>query len=403
MASSNLDSLRELSRPKAAVFFVKRSMKALFVKLLVAFGLVNFGSYLFAETVVLTDLGAGMIPSAINNSGQVVGQGANGQAFLWSNGSYQNLGTVGGTASNALAINDHGVIAGWSLDQNNSKKAFRYENNTMTNLDAGWIYDSVAESINNQGDIVGWRTNGIQFGSVRWEAHNGQSEFLFTEHTGNQKAMSINDDGEMVGLLLNGSGTMDESYYWTGRNSSGNFSERIERDYYATAGINSNSLTAGSRDSFSTYLQIGSSNLSVIPKLNANDISKAYGLNDQGQIVGASGNKGYIFDVASGKLVNVNDYDFSGFNPDSVVRLTDINNQGRFTGVAVVDGVEHGVTGQVVTPEPTTLAMMVAGAGAVVIWLLLPKKAVISTSACSFTFSGTGTDHLDNVRGFPRH
>jgi probable HAF family extracellular repeat protein len=67
----------------------------------------------------ILDLGPNVAPKAINASGQVVGDVVNGSqthAFLYSNGSLADLGTVGGfTNSHANALNDNGKVVG-SLD-----------------------------------------------------------------------------------------------------------------------------------------------------------------------------------------------------------------------------------------------------------------------------------------------
>ena len=77
---------------------------------------------------ILTDLGtlpggASSIPVSINARGQVAGQSQNGaidtltgwpeaRAVVWEHGETIDLGTLGGTQSNAIANNDHGVTVG---------------------------------------------------------------------------------------------------------------------------------------------------------------------------------------------------------------------------------------------------------------------------------------------------
>lgn len=298
--------------------------------------------------LAIIDLGALVKPAAINNVGKVVGQNAAGRAFFWDEtGGMLDLGTFGGAESFANDINDSGVVVGWSQDAMGVKKAFRWDSaNGMANLDAGLEFESVAESINGSGDVVGWRTNGTRYGSVRWEANNPEGEFLFTGIEANQKAIGINDDGAMVGLLLTSNGAPDETYYWTGSGSSSLFDGQLERDY-VVIGINNASLTAGSRDAFSTYLQIGNEVISLIPKIADDDISRPHGINNLGQIVGASGTQGYIFDEGRGSLFNANHFQLISADPagpqfDSVSLVADINNAQLIVGRGAIDGVEHG-------------------------------------------------------------
>src|SRR5262249_2636129 len=108
-------------------------------------------------TALITDLGGGQA-YGINSSGQVVGQNAAGHAFLYGNGTMTNLGTLGGTVSNAISINDRGQVVGWSATggfQPNSTipttNAFLYSNGTMVGLGPAGAIIGGASGINAAG------------------------------------------------------------------------------------------------------------------------------------------------------------------------------------------------------------------------------------------------------------
>lgn len=123
-----------------------------------------------AGTVI--DLGTlgGSISQAnsINNLGQVVGAAPYGSAgnyshgFLYSGGSMMDLGTNGGYQSYAEGINDTGAIVGrWSTNENNSPvtRAFRWQDgaySTLTAISGNPLDASYATAINEAGHIVGY-------------------------------------------------------------------------------------------------------------------------------------------------------------------------------------------------------------------------------------------------------
>jgi probable HAF family extracellular repeat protein len=113
--------------------------------------------------------GGGTISSAadVNNLGHVVGfsnvMGALSQvqhAFLWtSDGGMVDLGTLGGSTSQARSINDSGVVVGMSITAANQARPFIYRNGVMTDLTtllpAGHCYATIdVNAIGNDGAIV---------------------------------------------------------------------------------------------------------------------------------------------------------------------------------------------------------------------------------------------------------
>src|SRR5580700_7044160 len=96
--------------------------------------------------------------TAINNNGQVVGSNANNQAWLYSNGTVEYLGTLGGNVSIATSINSLSQIVGYStISQGTSPaRAFLYDNGVMHDL--GFGNGSSALAINNSGEITGFIT-----------------------------------------------------------------------------------------------------------------------------------------------------------------------------------------------------------------------------------------------------
>lgn len=102
---------------------------------------------------------------SINNRGQVVGiadtAGAN-HAFIYSGGHMQDLGTLGGSRCTASAINESGQIVGQSeITGDSTYHAFLYSDGKLQDLNnlvapnSGFILYS-ANAINDRGQIVGY-------------------------------------------------------------------------------------------------------------------------------------------------------------------------------------------------------------------------------------------------------
>lgn len=146
----------------------------------------------------------------INNRGEVVGRSdtehAETHAFLWNAGVMIDLGTLGGSYSEAAAINDNGLIVGTSTTSDGTS-GFLWVNGAMIEL-VGLV---TANDINNFGVIVGGCE--VSPGETRaclWE--NGEIAILGTLG-GWSDAYSINDARQVIGF----SRTDDDylhSFFW---------------------------------------------------------------------------------------------------------------------------------------------------------------------------------------------
>ena len=117
----------------------------------------------------VTELPSGAFAGAtdLNESGDATGsrRSATGMAhaYLWpTGGGSVDLGTLGGNASHALGINGGGETVGWSYNRTGVQRAFWWNGTRMTDLGAlVKVGQAGAEAINDRGLVVGWsRTSG---------------------------------------------------------------------------------------------------------------------------------------------------------------------------------------------------------------------------------------------------
>ena len=167
----------------------------------------------------------------VNNLGQVSGNAQTpvGQAsprlngFLYNGGPLVNLGVLPGSNnfSRGYAINDSGVIVGES--DNNISRAFVYQGGVMTALTrlAGDNDRGVAHGINNAGVIVGISSNGTVSRPTRWT--DGGSGYVPADlgtiagtATATGRAWDINESGVVAGLSTNGAGTSQATMWNAG-------------------------------------------------------------------------------------------------------------------------------------------------------------------------------------------
>ncbi len=159
------------------------------------------------------NLGDLSLAFGINNSGQVVGYSNDGnnsanQAFLYSNGTMLNLGAmVHATSSAAYGINNAGQVVGW-IYTGGEFQAFLYSGGNMEPL--GTLGDAWA--INDAGQILG----GSNYDNFLYSdgAFINLNQLTASSGWDIRNAWAINDSGEIVGQGTNPEG-QDEAFLLT--------------------------------------------------------------------------------------------------------------------------------------------------------------------------------------------
>ena len=171
------------------------------------------GATATAATWVVRDLGTLGGPAshayAINSAGVIVGTSnvpgsTRPHAFVWKNGVMSDLGALAGGWSEAMAINDDGVIVGWSTIASGDRRAVRWMNGRKRNLGTLGGRNSEALGINAYGVIVGWSetASGARHAFV-WK--NGVMTDI-TPGASFSQARGINRSGTVVGAYTAASG-----------------------------------------------------------------------------------------------------------------------------------------------------------------------------------------------------
>jgi probable HAF family extracellular repeat protein len=192
-----------------------------------------------AATYTIVDLGKYTEATAINDSGEVVGNvrvaGGNTHAFLYSNGHLRALGAWGGRNSVASGINESGEVVGAS-----DGRGFIYSNGVMRGIDLETkptgSFEFAPTDINASGQIAGqmkthaaiWSHGtvvalgtlvqkgvGYPLGKMMSPGGTWREIKLFDE--GFTSSERINDEGEVIGSGITSSGEEHAFLYSGGK------------------------------------------------------------------------------------------------------------------------------------------------------------------------------------------
>jgi len=276
-----------------------------------------------------------------------------------------DLGTLGGTFSDAAAINDRGDVVGYSETARGTIEAFLWRDGRMRGLgdlqlsdinNHGWAVGSVpteggtayhavlwrdgvtqdlgtlggrysyAAAVNDRGQIVGVS----QTASGGWHAYLWQHGVM--RDLGLDGATDINDRGQVVG------GTSLASGYHAYRWDRGDVTDlgALAPEYSEALAVNRLGHAVGRSNHESSYLHafLYRTTMTDLGTLGG-PYSEAVAVNDRDQVVGMSDDAGgqlHGFRWSAGTMTDLG---------PSVAQVRDINNLGQIAGAAYVDGQPH--------------------------------------------------------------
>jgi probable HAF family extracellular repeat protein len=314
-------------------------------------------------------------PNAINENGALAGANVlDGQyRAMLHDGSWNNLGTLGGDESIAADVNDAGLVVGFSMTADEITRAFLWSpdgtdgvpgNPRMRELETPGGMHSEAYSINASGVISGYAQT--DDGDHAFVLADGDLNDIGALLQGlpNSYGLSINEAGHVVGIAYNAAFTTPRAFFYNGSTTvdighlgGGNASALAINDDDHIAGY---STTPGGFDHAFHYQDGGMTDLGTL----GGNYSYAIAINNNNVVVGGSfvdGNNDvyHAFVSNGGSMVDLNSLLDASGDGWTLIEARAINDAGQIAGIGRFNGANHAF---LLNPLPTPpLGPMITG------------------------------------------
>lgn len=301
----------------------------------------------FATQYSIIDLGPGS-GYAVNESGQVAGLTLTGfsfEAFRYSNGVKTPLGRFGYQESRAWGMNNLGTVAGrYGGPGGQSNFAFTWADGSGVTLPMFNAYD-----INDSNQVIGEHVVGQDVSAAIYQ--NGSFTELGTLGGDSSIPWGINNAGKVVGRARDAS-DIDRAFVWT----NGTMTPLLATSSEAHD-INELDQIVGRIDLGSGLHRAVIWNIGVMTNINPAGVldSTAYGINDDGVVVGYAG-RAFIWSQGQSAFLNDLIPSNSGWGPLRSAHA--INNAGQIVGDGEINGVMHAFL-MTPIPEPAVAGWLI--------------------------------------------
>ena len=311
-----------------------------------------------APRYTVTDLGP-FEPRAVNEMGQATGYAiidGRGYAALW-DGTFKTINPPGASSGEAHGINGHGQVAGMALFcdvppdgtcQNSRWRAFVYWQGAFTILGTLGGNSSFGGDINDVGLVVGYSSTVVPSGDTQAFTSGGGSLENIGAKMGvkDSAALAVNSVGQITGnhSLNNRSGVF---IYDTRDGTFSLFPVTGIADRLNDLGQVVGGLSGNDDGSGRAFLLAGGVVKDLGTLMPSHRFSRARSLNNAGQIVGISSSSFFTrgderaFLYESGLMLDLNALIPAG-SGWSLKEATDINGGGQIVGRGTLNGQERG-------------------------------------------------------------
>jgi len=364
------------------------------VMVLAALLLMSTGAAAQTYNVIrLEGLGGAASANSIDDRGWIAGAANNddntiSRAVLWVGGGAPiDLGSFGGPGSNSAVAwpvkSNNGMIVGISetADDNPLGEAFscwpffasgtptrkicngfRWQKGVMTRLPPfPGGYNSYATAANNRGQIVGWAENGVhdptcnpsfqilQFRAAMWDRNGNIQELPPLPGDTTSAATAINDSGQVVGIsgtcgIAVGGVSAAHAVIWENGVPT-NIGDLGGHTWNTPTAINNEGTVVGfslpaDREGtrfYKAFVWTKETGIRKLDEISGDVRSAAFGINDDGRIVGFSRTAGAVLRAVMWANPNASIQNLNDLVPAGSLMLViagDINNEGMIVGVA---------------------------------------------------------------------